>query len=306
MSYKNLIRGPVIPVPTPFNEDESIDYKGLENYVNFLSDAGIPAAMTTVGTSRYSLLSWDEIKKTNEALVKGCKNKMQSIVANPPSGGIQAAIDFGKHAQTIGADYFLVYFPERYYGEENTFEYFKALNDALDIKILIHEMPMRNGLGAGQVQYSTPLLERLFALKNIVGFKEEALDAEYSNKLVERFSEEILIIGAGGGMSRYLYRDFERGAKAYLGGIGNFIPQLEVDFYTAIISGNKAKAKEIVETIELKYFDKVVPLGWHPSLKIALNVAGLMKPFERRPMKQFSKAETELMKTIFNEFKWLK
>lgn len=306
MSYKNLIQGPVIPVPTPFNKDESIDYAGLEKYVSFLADAGIPAAMTTVGTSRYGLLSWDEIKKTNEALVKGCKGKMQAIVANPPSGGIQAAIDFGKHAQSIGADYFLVYFPERHYGEENTYDYFKELSNALDIKILIHEMPMRNGLGGGQVQYSIPLLERLFALKNMVGFKEEALDAEYSNKLVEHFSEKILIIGAGGGMSRYLYRDFDRGAKAYLSGIGNFIPKLELDFYTAITSGNKAKAKEIVESIELKYFDKVVPLGWHPSLKIALNIAGLMQPYERRPMKQFSKAETDLMKSIFTEFKWLK
>jgi hypothetical protein len=77
-----------------------------------------------------------------------------------------------------------------------------------------------------------------------------------------------------------------------------------LNFYRAIQSEDKAKAKEIVETIELKYFEKVVPLGWHPSLKIALHIAGLMQPFERRPMKQFSKEEIALMRLIFNEFKW--
>ena len=165
-------------------------------------------------------------------------------------------------------------------------------------------MPMRNGLGAGTVQYSLNLLERLFTLKNIVGVKEEALDAEYSNKLVERFSDDILIIGAGGGMSRYLYRDFERGSKAYLGGIGNFIPQIELDFYEAITSGNRVKATDIVENIELKYFDKVSSIGWHPSLKIALAAKGLSSPFERRPMKQVSESEVGLMQTIFSDFNW--
>jgi dihydrodipicolinate synthase/N-acetylneuraminate lyase len=305
MSYKNLIQGPVIPIPTPFLENEEIDYNGLSSYTKFLSDENIPAVMTTVGTSRYNLLSWDEIKKVNETIVKASGPNTQTIVANPTTGGLKAAIEFGKHAESLGADYYIVYFPERHYGEDNTYNYFKALCDELSIKILIHEMPMRNGIAGGSIQYSVNLLETLFQLENIVGMKEEALNAEYSNELVEKFSEDVLIIGAGGGMSRYMYRDYERGAQAYLGGIGNFIPKIELDFYQAITNGNQEKAKAIVENVELKYFEKVVPLGWHPSLKIALNLKGLTTPFERRPMKQFSDIEKQQMEAIFKEFGWL-
>ena len=304
MNCSHLIKGPVIPVPTFFNDDESLDLKAMEKYVTFLSESSIPAVMTTVGTSRYNLLSWDEIMKNNEALVRGCTGLTQSIVANPMSGGLKNAIEFGKHAESINADYFLVYFPERFYGFDNTFSFFKSLSQELKIKILIHEMPMRNGLGSGNVQYSIELLERLFSIENIVGMKEESLDIEHSNLLVETFSEDVIIIGAGGGMSRYLYRDFERGAKAYLGGIGNFIPEIEIDFYEKIFSGNINKATEIVENLELKYFEKVVPLGWHPSLKIAIYLKGLCSLNERRPMKQFSKNEVKTMKEIFNEFNW--
>lgn len=305
MSYKDLIKGPVIPIPTAFNEDETVDTKGLEQYAGFLADNKIPAIMSTVGTSRYNLLSWDEMYAVNEAIVKGAHSQTQTIVTNPTTGGLKSTIEFGKHAEEIGADYFLVFFPERHYGEENTYAYFKSLCDELDIRILIHEMPMRNGLGSGSVQYSLALLERLFQLENIVGVKEEALDPEYSNTILDRFAEDILIIGAGGGMSRYLYRDYDRGAMAFLGGIGGFIPELEMDFYNSITSSDKSKAKSIVEDIELKYFEKVVPLGWHPSLKIALYLKGLMQIHERRPMKKFNTNELDEMKSIFKNMGWL-
>jgi 4-hydroxy-tetrahydrodipicolinate synthase len=303
MNYKNLIKGPVLPIPTFFNKDESVNYNDLINYVEFLSDSKIETVMTTVGTSRYNLLSWDEIKLNNKSLVEGCKNGTQAIVANPTTGGLKNTIDFGKHAQEIGADYYLVYFPERHYSEENTFNYFNTLNKELNIKILIHEMPMRNGLGGGNVQYSINLLERLFKLDNIVGLKEESLDPDYSNKIVEHFSNNYIIIGAGGGMSRYLNRDYKRKSLAFLGGIGNFKPDLELDFYNSISSGNTSHAKQIVENIELKYFEKVVPLGWHPSLKIAIHLKGFGSSYERSPMKIFNSGELNYMRTILQDFK---
>lgn len=302
MSYNKLIKGPVIPIPTFFNKDETVNYKDLTNYVEFLSHSNIQTVMTTVGTSRYNLLNWEEIKYNNKALVSGSGKSTQSIVANPTTGGLRNTIEFGKHAQEIGADYFLVYFPERDYGHENTLSYFKELNKELKIKMLIHEMPMRNGTGAGSKQYSINMLEQLFKMENIIGLKEESLDPDYSNEIVQNFSDEFIIIGAGGGMSRYLNRDHQRKAMAYLGGIGNFKPDLELDFYNAMCSENLDRAKDIVENIELKYFEKVVPLGWHPSLKIAIHLKGFGTKYERRPMKVFSDDEINYMKSILQEF----
>lgn len=301
-----MINGPVIPLPTPFKENGEVDYTSMTNYVSFLATAGIPAVMTTVGTSRFNLVSNEEIMKLNEAVVAGGKGKCKTIVANPSVGSLATAIEFAKHAEKIGADYFLAYFPERFYGEENTFKFFETLDKTLTkTKILIHEMPMRNGLGGGQVQYSLELLDRLLALPNVVGLKEEALDAEYSNKIVERYSEKAIIIGAGGGMSRYLLRDHQRGSKAFLGGIGNFIPELELEFYKAITNGNKSRAEEIVNTIEIPYFNDVVPMGWHPTLKAALGLKKLMPRFERAPMIQIDGEQLKNMENILRKNNWL-
>lgn len=303
-NYKD-IKGPVIPVPVPFLENEDVDYKRLEDYVGFLASKKIPAVMTTVGTSRYNLLSWDEIQKCNEALVKGAGEDTISIVANPVSGGLRHAIEFGKHAMEIGADYYLVYFPERHYGEANTYAFFETLNRELDIPMLIHEMPMRNGMGGGQVQYSIDLLDRLLELENVVGMKEEALDKDYSNKILDKFGEDAVIIGAGGGMSRYLYRDFDRGSRAFLGGLGNFHPELELEFYNSLVSGDRENARRIVEEIELPYFEEVVPIGWHPALKAALSLKGFCLPNERKPMVTITDKDREVVKNLLQKNGWL-
>lgn len=299
------VKGSVIPLPTPFTQSGEVDYKTMHSYVEFLVSAGIKNVMTTVGTSRFNLLTDEEVMKLNETVVNAAAGKAVTIVANPTVGSLQRTIAFGKHAQQTGADFFLAYYPERFYGEDNIYNYFHAISKEITTPVLLHEMPMRNGFGPGQVQYSIALLEKLLALPTIAGFKEEALDNEYSNKIVSTFKDEAVIIGAGGGMSRYLLRDFDLGSKAFLGGIGNFFPSLEIDFYNAITSGNKMEAERIVNEIELPYFQKVVPFGWHPSLKAALALRGLMEPYERAPMIEIKGEQLEQLKAIMKSNNWL-
>lgn len=302
--YIDKVTGPVIPLPTPFNADEEVAYKDLAKYVRFLVDNGIKNLMTTVGTSRFNLLSFDEIKKVNETVVEAAAGEAVTIVANPTVGGTKMAMDFAKHAETIGADFLLTYFPDRNYGNDNTLEFFKAVADAADVGILIHEMPMRNGLGGGAIQYSIPLLHSLLDIENVVGLKEESLNAAYSQLILKEIADKAVIIGAGGGMSRYL-RDYWLGAKAFLGGIGNFYPKLELDFYDAMMAKEYETAHKIVYEQENPYFSQVVPMGWHPSLKVALAVKELMPIYERRPMKQATENDMKYIRKILETNNWL-
>ena len=301
--YIDEIRGTVIPLPTPFNEDESVDHEALGSYVNFLADSGIQNVMTTVGTSRYNLLNSAEIKAVNETVVKAANGRIKTIVANPPFGRQADAIDFAEHSRKIGADLFLAYYPERYYGDEYLLDFFGKVSDAAGIGVLIHEMPMRNGLGGGSVQYPISTLHKLLDIPNVVGLKEEALDMAYSGSVVRELADKAVIIGAGGGMSRYL-RDYWSGAKAFLGGIGNFKAEVEIDFYNAIQAKNYDKAYGIVNDIEIPLFQKLVPFGWHPSLKAILSLRGHMQKFERKPMKQSTDDERTKIDAILKANNW--
>lgn len=300
----NKIVGPVVPLPVPFKENQNVDYDALASYVGFLRDKGIKTVMTTVGTSRFNLLSMEEVKKVNETVVQAAGDDVITIVANPSHGSLSDAVSFAKHAEEIGADVFLAYFPDRHYGEEGVFDFFKTISKSIEIDILIHEMPLRNGLGGGQVHYSTDLLSRLFEQKNIVGLKEESLDPAHSEKIVKMFSDSAVIIGAGGGMSRYL-RDYWLGARTYLAGIANFYPELELEFYAAMQNEEYKKAYKIVHDIEKPFFEATVPMGWHICLKEALNICGLAPSYERLPLKQINKEQAEQLKSVMKSFGWV-
>ena len=301
--WRDKVTGTVIPIPTPFKEDLSVDYDSLEKYVDFLINLGIKNLLTTVGTSRYNLLSYEEVKLVNQTVVQASAQRATVIVSNATTGDTRQAIEFAQHAENSGADMFISYYPERFYGEDILFDFHYDVAKNINIPIILHEMPMRNGFGGAPVQYSIDLLERLLDIPNIVGMKEEALNPAYSKKILKKFGQNALIIGAGGGMSRYLV-DYWYGAKAFLGGIGNFYPQLEIDFFEAMQEGNYNTAHKIVYEVEQPYFEKVVPMGWHPSLKAALALKGLLPKFERPPFPGVSEENTAILQTVLQENNW--
>src|SRR4051812_10245261 len=115
---RTKLEGPVFPIPTPFTADgEAVDHEALERYVDFLAGAGVVALMSTVGTSRFNLLSMDEIKAVNATIAKAAKGRCIVILAGPMTGGTSLHVEFARHAEKTGADAFIAFLPERYYGQ---------------------------------------------------------------------------------------------------------------------------------------------------------------------------------------------
>jgi len=298
---RSKLEGPVFPLPTPFTADGAIDHDALARYVDFLCGAGVPAVMSTIGTSRFNLLDFAEIKAVNATIAKAAKGRCIVIVAGPLVGTTDVNVDFARHAESAGADAYIAFFPERYYGEEPVYTFFRALSDAVSIGIMIHEMPMRSGYGGNQ-QYSLDLLDRLTDMPGVVGMKEECMDGNYAYLLHRRLSGKCGIIGAG---SKRLYmRDFHAGARAYLVGIGNFFPRVALDFYQALRDGKTDRAHAIVRTYEDPYFELAVSLGWHIALKETMHLLGLMPPHERAPMPRLTPTQLEKLTKRVDELGW--
>ncbi|MFI5204471.1 MAG: hypothetical protein ACHQF2_08245, partial [Flavobacteriales bacterium] len=71
------------------------------------------------------------------------------------------------------------------------------------------------------------------------------------------------------------------------------------------MGGNQTRASQIVNEIEIPYFNDVVPMGWHPSLKAALALKELLPPFERGPMITIEGNQLDELKNILKKNKWL-
>ena len=296
------LEGSVYPILTAFTEAGAVDFDAVARYVDVLAKAGVPTVMTTVGTSRFNLLSHDEIRKMNETVVNAAQGRCLVIVAGPQEGSTELNISFARHAQQIGADAFIAFYPARWYGDDDIFAFFKAIAGAVDIGVMAHEMPMRSGYG-GTSQYGLDLLDRLTDIPNLVGMKEECMDAGYAYKLHRRLDGKCGIIGAGS--MRNFLRDQNAGAKAYLVGIENFFPRVGTRFAEAVRAGNIRKAQTIMRAYEDPYFDKAVQLGWHVALKETLHLMNLLPPYERAPLARLAAPKREELKALLEKLGWL-
>jgi 4-hydroxy-tetrahydrodipicolinate synthase len=296
------LAGPVFPVLTPFKESGEVDHAALARYVDFLVGTGARTIMTTVGTSRFNLMSEAEMMAVNETVAKASSASTITIAAGPLTGDVATNIAFATHAERIGADAYIAFFPERWYGAEAITDFFSRIAASVSIAVMIHEMPMRSGYG-GQAQYPIDLLERLVSVPNIVGMKEECMDAGYTYKVLRRLANKCAIIGAGA--MRNFLRDHHAGAKANLVGVGSFFPKVEIAFQYALKAGDVHRAESLVRRYEDPYFDVAVELGWHPQLKEMLHLKGLMPPFERAPMPRLTAAQQERLRDCVARLGWL-
>ncbi len=296
------LEGPIYPILTAFGEDGEVDHAALANYVDVITRAGVPAILTTVGTSRFNLLSFEEIKKVNETVCRAAQKRCLVILAGPQTGSTAINVEFARHAQSVGADAFIAFYPDRWYSDGDILAFFKELSDSVDIGIMLHEMPMRSGYG-GNKQYGLDLLERLIDLPNVVGIKEECMDGSYAYQIHRRLSGKCGIIGAGS-MRNYL-RDQNAGARAYLVGIENFFPRVGTRFAEAVKGSDIRQAQAIMFAYEDPYFDTAVQLGWHVALKETLHLLNLMPPFERAPLMRLPEDKRATLRALVEKLGWL-
>lgn len=305
IDYEKLrkkIIGPAYPIPPAFSSDETLDYSSTRRYVSYLNSYSARTLVVTAGTSRFNLLTREEIIGLNRAVIEANDGKATVIAANPMTGSTKDAIQFAQEAHAMGADVLLVYYPERYYGDDRVYDYFRAILEASPIAIMIHANPMRHASG-GQAFFSVNLCRRLAEYDNFIGMKEEHLDPTHRYKLAVHLSERMAFIVAGGGMrtfmSCYLF-----GIQATLTSIGSFRPDIEEAFYQKLMTNQFSDALAIVRQEE-QLFDVAVPIGWHIAFKTILDIMGLMPPYERRPLQPPTSDERIRLQVLLQEFGWI-
>ncbi len=295
----NRIRGTVVPVLAMFEQSGALDETAIADYVEFLTDSGVGTLMCTVGTSRYDVLTAEEMLRVNRIVSEAAKGVASVIVTTSGFGPTTQAIEFAKAAAKDGADAIVAVYPDRYYGDEPIFGFFEDICSAAEVGVMIHEMPIRAGRAfeAPSVHYSPKLVERILALPHAAGLKEESAEPELIKRLNQKFAAKAAVVGGRGGMAAHLAAR-QYGQVAYLASIGNIAPAIELEFVRLLEAGQTQQAAQIIAEFEKPFFDAAVDLGWHVALREAMSMAGRCPPFERRPMMRLTAAERRKLESI--------
>jgi 4-hydroxy-tetrahydrodipicolinate synthase len=162
-----MFKGSFVALITPMRADGSVDEKAFESFVDWQIREGTHGVVPVGTTGESPTLSHDEHKRVVELTIAVAKGRVP-VIAGAGSNSTEEAIDLTRHAKQAGADAALVVTP--YYNkptQEGLFLHFTAIADAVDLPIIIYNIPPRS-----VVDMSVETMARLAKHKNIVGVKD--------------------------------------------------------------------------------------------------------------------------------------
>lgn len=162
-----MFKGAITALITPFKGDR-VDEKAYQNFVEWQITQGIHGLVPCGTTGESPTLSHEEHNRVIELCVEVAKGRVP-VIAGTGSNSTLEAVALSLHAEKCGADAILVAAP--YYNkpnQEGLFQHYKAINDAINIPIIIYNIPGRSVVDIADENTARMAKE----LKNVVGIKD--------------------------------------------------------------------------------------------------------------------------------------
>jgi len=165
-----MFSGSICALATPFRNG-GVDADAYRNLVNWQIEQGTHGLVPCGTTGESPTLSHDEHHHVVELCIETAAGRVP-VIAGTGSNSTDEAISLTRHARKAGASAALVVTP--YYNkptQEGLYQHFKAIHDAVDIPIIIYNIP-----GRSVIDMSVETMARLAQLPNIVGVKDATND----------------------------------------------------------------------------------------------------------------------------------
>ena len=162
-----MFTGSLVALVTPMRADGAVDEDAFASFVEWQIAQGTKGLVPVGTTGESPTLSHDEHRRVVEITIEVAAGRVP-VMAGAGSNSTAEAVALARHAKEAGADGVLVVTP--YYNkptQEGLFLHFSAIADAVDIPLIIYNIPPRS-----VVDMSVETMARLSKHPNIVGVKD--------------------------------------------------------------------------------------------------------------------------------------
>ena len=162
-----MFKGSLVALITPMRADGSIDEKAYADFVDWQIKEGTGGVVPVGTTGESPTLTHDEHKRVTDIAIEVAAGRVP-VIAGTGSNSTAEAIALTRHARQAGADAALIVTP--YYNkptQEGMYLHFSAIADAVDLPIIIYNIPPRS-----VIDMSVETMGRLARHRNIVGVKD--------------------------------------------------------------------------------------------------------------------------------------
>jgi len=235
-----MFQGSLVATITPFRNG-AVDERSFQNFIAWQIEQGTHGLVPCGTTGESPTLSHKEHKRVVELCLDVAKGKVP-VIAGAGSNSTAEAIELTRHAKEAGADAALIVTP--YYNkptQEGLYQHFKAIHDAVDLPIIIYNIPPRS-----VVDMSVATMARLAKLKNIVGVKDATMDLARPLRTRLAIGPEFCQL-SGEDITVVPY--LAQGGHGCISVTANVAPKLCAEFQDACLRGNYDRARELQDRL---------------------------------------------------------
>ena len=285
---KNTIfTGAGVAIITPMNADGSINYDGFAENIEYQIANGTDAIIVCGTTGEASTMTDEEHIECIRFAVEKTAGRIP-VIAGTGSNDTKYAVELSKIAQEKGADGLLLVTP--YYNkasQKGLVAHFTAIADAVDIPIILYNIPGRTGVSIDMNTYKI-----LGQHKNIVAVKEASGNISYTSKLIAQCGD---LLDVYSGNDDIIVPMMSIGAKGVISVISNIMPKETHEITQLCLANNCEEAAKLqMKYLELinNLFIKVNPI----PIKEAMNQMKMPSGPCRLPLCEMTDEHIETLK----------
>ncbi|MBV6484512.1 MAG: 4-hydroxy-tetrahydrodipicolinate synthase [Flavobacteriales bacterium] len=269
-------KGTGVAIVTPFNDDRSVDYIGLERLIEHLIKGGVDYLVVNGTTGESVTLSRQEKLDVLAFAIKINKGRLP-IVFGIGGNNTQDILDCFHTYDFTGVDAILSVSP--FYNkpsQEGIYQHYKAIAAICPLPLILYNVPARTG---SHMEAET-VLRLAKDCKNVIGVKEASGVIFNSMKIIKNKPEGFLVISGDDILNLPIIAS---GGDGIISVIANAFPADYSNMVKAALTGDFKKAQQL----HYKYFDMVHYMfvdGNPPGIKATLKILGICGDTLRLPL----------------------
>ena len=281
------VRGSLVALVTPFNEDGSVNFEKLGELIDFHLENETDALVILGTTGESSTMSHEEDNAVCEYTVKRVVGRIP-VICGSGSNDTRTMLEKSLAFERLGADGLLIITP--YYNkanEEGIYRHFATVADAVKIPCILYNVPGRTGCSISEANVA-----RLSKHPNIIGIKEASGNISYAAKIARYLSDDFVMYSCNDDI---IVPMLALGASGVISVLANVAPRethrMVMDFLEGRVKESRDLQLKLLEVTN-DLFIEVNPI----PVKEALNLMGKDVGGYRLPLCPMTEAHRETLR----------
>lgn len=286
-------KGTGVAIVTPFKENRSVDFEGLERLVEHLISGGIDYLVVNGTTGESVTLSRQE-KLDVLAFVIKVNNGRVPLVFGIGGNNTQDILDCFHTYDFTGVDAILSVSP--FYNkpsQEGIYQHYKSIAEICPLPLILYNVPARTG---SHMEAET-VLRLANDCKNVIGVKEASGVIFNSMKIIKNKPEGFLVISGDDILNLPIIAS---GGDGIISVIANAFPKDYSNMVKAALTGDFKTAQQL----HYKYFDMVHYMfvdGNPPGIKATLKILGICGDTLRLPLVKVTNSTFQALENLIKK-----